>query len=35
MAAGVILALPHCGNWEAAGVWLLDHGTRLARWPSG
>ena len=23
---GVILALPHCGNWESAGVWLLDHG---------
>jgi phosphatidylinositol dimannoside acyltransferase len=23
---GVVLALPHCGNWEAAGVWLLDHG---------
>jgi lauroyl/myristoyl acyltransferase len=23
---GVILALPHCGNWESAGVWLLEHG---------
>jgi KDO2-lipid IV(A) lauroyltransferase len=23
---GVILALPHCGNWESAAVWLLDHG---------
>ena len=23
---GVILALPHCGNWDSAGVWLLDHG---------
>ena len=23
---GVVLALPHSGNWEAAGVWLLDHG---------
>jgi phosphatidylinositol dimannoside acyltransferase len=23
---GTILALPHCGNWEAAGVWLLEHG---------
>jgi KDO2-lipid IV(A) lauroyltransferase len=22
----VVLALPHCGNWDAAGVWLLDHG---------
>jgi lauroyl/myristoyl acyltransferase len=27
---GVILALPHCGNWEAAGVWLLDHGAPLS-----
>jgi KDO2-lipid IV(A) lauroyltransferase len=23
---GAILALPHCGNWEAAGVWLIDRG---------
>jgi KDO2-lipid IV(A) lauroyltransferase len=23
---GVVLALPHSGNWEAAGVWLIDHG---------
>jgi phosphatidylinositol dimannoside acyltransferase len=23
---GVVLALPHCGNWEAAGVWLLERG---------
>ncbi|HST65006.1 MAG TPA: phosphatidylinositol mannoside acyltransferase [Mycobacteriales bacterium] len=23
---GTILALPHCGNWDAAGVWLLQHG---------
>jgi phosphatidylinositol dimannoside acyltransferase len=23
---GVVLTLPHSGNWEAAGVWLLDHG---------
>lgn len=23
---GVVLALPHSGNWEAAGVWLLEHG---------
>jgi lauroyl/myristoyl acyltransferase len=23
---GAILALPHCGNWESAGVWLLDRG---------
>jgi KDO2-lipid IV(A) lauroyltransferase len=22
---GVILALPHCGNWEAAAVWLIAH----------
>lgn len=27
---GVILALPHCGNWDAAGVWLLDHGQPLS-----
>ena len=27
---GVILALPHCGNWESAGVWLLDHGAPLS-----
>lgn len=24
---GVVLALPHCGNWEAAGVWLIERGT--------
>jgi KDO2-lipid IV(A) lauroyltransferase len=23
---GTVLALPHCGNWETAAVWLLDHG---------
>jgi lauroyl/myristoyl acyltransferase len=23
---GVVLALPHSGNWEAAGVWLLERG---------
>jgi lauroyl/myristoyl acyltransferase len=22
---GVILALPHCGSWDLAGVWLLGH----------
>jgi KDO2-lipid IV(A) lauroyltransferase len=27
---GVILALPHCGNWDSAGVWLLDHGYPLS-----
>ncbi len=27
---GVVLALPHCGNWDAAGVWLLDHGYPLS-----
>lgn len=26
---GTILALSHSGNWEAAGVWLLDHGYPL------
>lgn len=23
---GVILALPHMGNWDAAGVWMIDRG---------
>jgi KDO2-lipid IV(A) lauroyltransferase len=23
---GAVLALPHCGNWDAAGVWLLERG---------
>ncbi|MCW2541185.1 MAG: phosphatidylinositol mannoside acyltransferase [Frankiales bacterium] len=23
---GVILALPHSGNWEVAGIWLVDQG---------
>ncbi len=23
---GVILALPHSGNWDVAGLWLVDHG---------
>ncbi len=23
---GVVCALPHMGNWDAAGVWLVDHG---------
>jgi KDO2-lipid IV(A) lauroyltransferase len=23
---GVVLTLPHCGNWDAAAVWLVDHG---------
>ena len=27
---GVILALPHTGNWDSAGVWLLDHGYPLS-----
>ncbi|RKT56029.1 phosphatidylinositol mannoside acyltransferase [Saccharothrix australiensis] len=22
---GVVLALPHCGNWDVAGVWLVRH----------
>ena len=28
MAAGrgLIMALPHMGNWDAAGVWLIKHG---------
>ncbi len=24
---GVVLALPHCGNWDLAGAWLAGHGT--------
>ncbi len=27
---GVICALPHSGNWDAAGAWLVDHGARFA-----
>lgn len=27
---GVILALPHSGNWDMAGVWLAQHYGRLA-----
>jgi phosphatidylinositol dimannoside acyltransferase len=23
---GVVIALPHMGNWDIAGVWLTDHG---------
>jgi lauroyl/myristoyl acyltransferase len=26
---GVVCALPHLGNWDAAGVWLVDHGARF------
>jgi KDO2-lipid IV(A) lauroyltransferase len=22
---GVVLALPHCGNWDASGIWLVSH----------
>jgi KDO2-lipid IV(A) lauroyltransferase len=24
---GVVLALPHCGNWDLAGAWLAGHDT--------
>ncbi len=27
---GVVLALPHSGNWDAAGVWLVSHSGTLA-----
>ncbi|MEV6334867.1 phosphatidylinositol mannoside acyltransferase [Nocardia vinacea] len=27
---GVVLALPHSGNWDAAGVWLVGHSGTLA-----
>jgi len=27
---GVILALPHCGSWDLAGVWLLGHARQVS-----
>ncbi|MFC0435738.1 phosphatidylinositol mannoside acyltransferase [Kutzneria buriramensis] len=27
---GVILALPHCGSWDLAGVWLLGHSRQVS-----
>jgi KDO2-lipid IV(A) lauroyltransferase len=27
---GVILALPHSGNWDVAGLWLVNHGYPFA-----
>ena len=27
---GVVLALPHTGNWDMAGVWLVEHYGRFA-----
>jgi lauroyl/myristoyl acyltransferase len=26
---GVILALPHSGNWDVAGIWLIDRGLKF------
>jgi len=26
---GVILALPHSGNWDVAGLWLISHGQQF------
>lgn len=26
---GVILALPHSGNWDVAGIWLIERGLRF------
>ena len=26
---GIILALPHSGNWDVAGIWLIDRGVRF------
>lgn len=26
---GTIIALPHSGNWDVAGLWLVDHGLRF------
>ena len=31
---GVVFALPHSGNWDAAGVWLVETLRRLGREPS-
>lgn len=27
---GVVLALPHSGNWDVAGLWLVRHGYRFS-----
>ncbi|MBM4575833.1 phosphatidylinositol mannoside acyltransferase, partial [Rhodococcus hoagii] len=37
MAAGkgAILALPHSGNWDMAGVWCTRRGVGCRRSPSG
>lgn len=26
---GVVLVLPHMGNWDVAGLWLIEHGVRF------
>jgi phosphatidylinositol dimannoside acyltransferase len=31
---GVVFALPHSGNWDAAGVWLVETLRRLGREPA-
>ena len=31
---GVVVALPHSGNWDAAGVWLVETLRRAGREPS-
>ncbi len=30
---GLVVALPHCGNWDAAGVWLVETLRRRGREP--
>ena len=33
---GYVLALPHMGNWDVAGIWLIDRTASRSRpWPSG
>lgn len=30
LGRGVVLALPHTGNWDVSGIWLIDHGMPFA-----
>ena len=32
---GAVVALPHMGNWDVAGLWLVDHTARSPPSPSG
>jgi KDO2-lipid IV(A) lauroyltransferase len=31
LGRGVVVALPHSGNWDVAGVWMIEHLRRLGR----